>query len=86
VSPLFGDVDELPPMMILAAEMDLLTPDTKRFVQKAQAAGKDVTVVEGPGMMHVWPLALPDHDGKKATDDMVDWMEEKKKKKSSSST
>lgn len=77
VSPLFGNVDKLPPMMVLAAEHDLLTPDTKRFVDKVKSAGGDVTLVEGPGMMHVWPLVLPDHDGKEAVDLMVEWMEKR---------
>ncbi|KID79486.1 Esterase [Metarhizium brunneum] len=78
VSPLFGDLGEMPPMMLLAAGEDLLTPDTKRFVEKAAAAGRDVTLVEGPGMMHVWPLVLPDHDGKGAIDKMVEWMKARK--------
>ncbi|TWU71051.1 hypothetical protein ED733_002400 [Metarhizium rileyi] len=77
VSPLFGDVSKMPPMMVLAAGEDLLAPDTKRFVEKAEAAGRDVTLVEGPGMMHVWPLALP-HDGKETINKMVEWMEARK--------
>lgn len=78
VSPLFGEVDKLPPMMVFAAEHDLLTPDTKRFVEKVKAAGRDVTLMEGQGMMHVWPVVLPDHDGKEAIDKMVEWMEARK--------
>ncbi|KAG6020194.1 hypothetical protein E4U41_002925 [Claviceps citrina] len=74
-SPLFGDVDGLPPMLILTAENDLLAPDARRFVDKARAAGRLVTHVEGPGMMHVWPLVLPDHDGKEVIDGIMDWMQ-----------
>ncbi|KAG5933820.1 hypothetical protein E4U53_000859 [Claviceps sorghi] len=74
-SPLFGEVDALPPMLILTAENDVLAPDARRFVDKARAAGREVVHVEGPGMMHVWPLVLPNHDGKKAIDEMVDWIE-----------
>ncbi|KAG5928412.1 hypothetical protein E4U42_000708 [Claviceps africana] len=74
-SPLFGDVDALPPMLMLTAENDLLAPDARRFVDKARSAGREVTHVHGPGMMHVWPLVLPDHDGKEAIDEMVRWIE-----------
>ncbi|KAG5983119.1 hypothetical protein E4U55_000763 [Claviceps digitariae] len=74
-SPLFGEVDELPPMFILTAENDLLAPDARRFVDKARAAGRDVTHVEGPGMMHVWPLVLPNHDGKEPINRMVKWIQ-----------
>ncbi|KAG5987535.1 hypothetical protein E4U54_004951 [Claviceps lovelessii] len=73
-SPLFGEADGLPPMFIMTAENDLLSPDARRLVDKARAAGRDVTHVEGPGMMHVWPLILPDHDGKAAIDGMVEWI------------
>ncbi|KHN98983.1 esterase [Metarhizium album ARSEF 1941] len=76
--PLFGDVDGMPPMMLFAAGEDLLTPDTKRFAEKAAAAGRHVTLVEGPGMMHVWPVVLPHHDGKEAIDKMVEWMAARK--------
>lgn len=74
VSPLFGEVDKLPPMMMLTAENDLLGPDARRFVDKVRAAGGEVTHVEGPGMMHVWPLVLPEHDGKEAIDAMMEWI------------
>ncbi|KAG5943307.1 hypothetical protein E4U59_000497 [Claviceps monticola] len=70
-SPLLGEVDELPPMMVLTAENDLLGPDTRLFVDKARAAGREVTHVEGKGMMHVWQLQLPHHDSKEAIDRMV---------------
>ncbi|KAK2597398.1 hypothetical protein QQS21_006022 [Conoideocrella luteorostrata] len=73
-SPLFGEVDTLPPLFIMTAEHDLLAPDARRFVDKVRAAGRDVTHEEGPGMMHVWPLVLPRHDGKKAIDAMIAWM------------
>ncbi|KAG6255360.1 hypothetical protein E4U23_004327 [Claviceps purpurea] len=74
-SPLLGEVDRLPPMMVLTAENDLLGPDARLFVDKARAAGREVTHVEGKGMMHVWPLELPHHDGKEAIDRMVHWIE-----------
>ncbi|KAG6006983.1 hypothetical protein E4U21_006503 [Claviceps maximensis] len=75
MSPLFGEVDKLPPMFILTAENDVVAPDARRFVEKARAAGRDVTHMEGPDMMHVWPLVLPNHEGKVAIDRIVQWIE-----------
>lgn len=77
LSPLFGDVEGLPPMLVFVAQNDLLTPDTKRLVEKAQATGREVTLVEGEGMMHVWPL-LPFQEGIDARETMIDWLERSK--------
>ncbi|KZZ93350.1 esterase [Moelleriella libera RCEF 2490] len=80
VSPWFGELSGLPPLMVLAAENDILGPDARRFAAKVKAAGRDVTLVEGHDLMHVWPVVLPDHDGREAIDGMVSWLDNIKSK------
>jgi len=56
ISPITGDLSVLPPMLILAGGLDLLTLDTVRFAERARQAGVEVELVVEPGMVHVWPL------------------------------
>lgn len=75
ISPLYGDMTDLPPTMVLTAEYDLLSPDTRRFVKKARAHGCDIEHVEGPGMIHAWPI-LPFHEGYEAREAIFQWLED----------
>ncbi|KAF4964520.1 hypothetical protein FZEAL_10861 [Fusarium zealandicum] len=74
VSPIYGDA-RLPPMLLFAAGLDLLTPDTKKMAAKAKEAGTEVELVVGEGMVHVWPL-LPIWEGQQAVDKIVEWLEQ----------
>jgi acetyl esterase/lipase len=53
VSPLFGDLSQLPPTLLLCGSADILVADARRLA--AAAPGK-VTYIEEPGLMHVYPL------------------------------
>ncbi|KAH7248941.1 alpha/beta hydrolase fold-domain-containing protein [Fusarium redolens] len=72
VSPIYGDL-RLPPMLVFAAGLDLLTPDTKKMVEMAKEQGTKVELVYGEGMIHVWPI-LPIQEGRQAVDKMVEWL------------
>ncbi|KAM0294889.1 hypothetical protein ACHAPQ_003109 [Fusarium lateritium] len=72
VSPIYGDL-RLPPMLVFAAGLDLLTPDTKKMVDIARKEGTRVELVYGEGMVHVWPI-LPIWEGRQAVDKMVEWL------------
>lgn len=74
VSPIYGELGDLPPMMVSIAEKDLLSPDTRRFVEMARDKGREVEVVEGEGMIHVWPI-MPFYEGKLARDRMMEFLE-----------
>ncbi|KAF5016463.1 hypothetical protein F66182_11847 [Fusarium sp. NRRL 66182] len=76
VSPIYGNL-ELPPMLVFAAEQDLLTPDTIKMVDMARGRGTNVDLVVGEGMIHVWPI-LPIWEGRQAIDKMVEWLEQEK--------
>jgi acetyl esterase/lipase len=74
ISPIKGDLSVLPPTLVLAGGLDLLTVDTVRFAQMARAAGVDMDLVVEPGMVHVWPLIdMP--EARKARDRIVAWLE-----------
>ncbi len=54
LSPLFGDLSGLPPMLIQVGERETLQSDAANFAARARAAGSPVTLEEWPGMIHVW--------------------------------
>lgn len=56
LSPLYGDWSGLPPLLILAGEIEMLRDDGKLSAQAARRAGVDATYFEGEGMAHIWTL------------------------------
>ncbi len=64
-SPLFGDLSDLPPTLLLCGTRDLLLPQVRELVRLATRAGSPVTYVEEPGLLHVYPL-LPVPEAKRA--------------------
>jgi epsilon-lactone hydrolase len=54
-SPLFGDLANLPPIRVHVGEDELLLDDSRRFVERAVAAGVDARVDVWQGMQHVFP-------------------------------
>lgn len=59
VSPLFGDLAGLPPLLINAGADDELYDDGERFYRKAKSSGVDVSFRRGDGMVHCYPLLAP---------------------------
>ena len=59
ISPLYGDLHGLPPLLIYAGEYETLLDDSTRFAAEAEAAGVDVTLRVGEGMIHCYPLLAP---------------------------
>lgn len=59
ISPLYGDLHGLPPLLIYAGDDELGRDDATRFAEKARAAGVDVTLRVGEGMVHCYPLFAP---------------------------
>lgn len=54
ISPLYGDLSGLPPMLLHVGTEEILYSDTMRLAEKAQVQGTDVTLWIGEGMPHVW--------------------------------
>lgn len=61
ISPLFGDWQGLPPLLIHAGEEEVLREDALRVEALARSAGVDVRLEIYPRMWHVWQIhpALP---------------------------
>jgi monoterpene epsilon-lactone hydrolase len=59
ISPIHGDVAFLPPTMITYGEREVFKSDIERFVAKTLKAERDVLVVSGPDMPHIYPLMYP---------------------------
>ena len=60
VSPLRGDLSNLPPILVHASESEMLLDDSVRYVNKARAAGSPVDLHVWPGMVHVWQMFATD--------------------------
>jgi monoterpene epsilon-lactone hydrolase len=60
VSPLLGDLAELPPLLVLASDCEILRDDGRRYVNKAVEAGTDATLMLWDNVPHVWPIFYPD--------------------------
>jgi acetyl esterase/lipase len=58
MSPLFGDLVDLPPTLILASNREMLFGDSLRYANKARARRSPVTLQVWPEMVHVWPMFL----------------------------
>lgn len=60
ISPVFGDLSGLPPLLVHASEAEMLLDDSRRYVNKAVAAGSAVTLQTWPHMVHVWHIYHPE--------------------------
>lgn len=56
MSPLYGDLSGLPPLLLQCGSEEMLRDDSVRLAAKAKAAGVDVTFEEWEEMVHVWHL------------------------------
>jgi triacylglycerol lipase len=52
VSPLFGSLAGLPPTVVHAGSLDVLSPDSARLRQRAHAEGADIDVLILDGLVH----------------------------------
>jgi acetyl esterase/lipase len=71
VSPLYGDMNELPPTDIYAGTWDVLYTDVIKAYDKMKAAGVDVRLHVGEKMDHVYPI-LPTPEGKAARKEIAE--------------
>jgi epsilon-lactone hydrolase len=59
ISPLYGDLHDIPPLFICVGTCETMLDDSIRFAEKAKAAGVDVTLKVGEGMVHCFPVMAP---------------------------
>lgn len=56
VSPVFGDLSNLPPVLVHASETEMLFDDGRRYVNRAAAAGSPVKLQSWAHVPHVWHM------------------------------
>jgi acetyl esterase/lipase len=62
-SPLYGDLAGLPPLHVQVGTREALLDDSRRFVARARDAGVEATLLEHPGVAHMWifyDVAMPE--------------------------
>nr|ATZ76733.1 Lip142 [uncultured bacterium] len=59
LSPLYGDLSGLPPMLIHVGDHEVLLDDSTVLAANAKAAGVDTTLEVWPQMIHVWQFFAP---------------------------
>jgi acetyl esterase/lipase len=59
-SPLYADLGGLPPLQVQVGTRESLLDDARRVVERAQAAGVHASLVELPGVVHMWVFFGPD--------------------------
>jgi acetyl esterase/lipase len=58
ISPMFGDLHGLPPLLIHVGEDEILRDDAVRIASLAKSEGIDVRLEIYPRMWHVWQINL----------------------------
>jgi acetyl esterase/lipase len=58
-SPLHAEFEGFPPLLIQVGTREALLDDSRRVAERARAAGVEVTLEQGEGLIHVWPLFAP---------------------------
>lgn len=59
ISPVFADLQGLPPLFIQVGDHELLLSDATRLAEQAQAVGVSAELEVWPQMWHVWHLFAP---------------------------
>lgn len=56
ISPIFGNLSDLPPILIQASDTEMMVDDSRRYTNKARSQGSDVRLQTWSNMLHVWHL------------------------------
>ena len=71
ISPVFGDLSRLPPVLVHASEAEMLFDDSRRYVNKAVAHGSPVTQQTWSHVVHVWHFFYPTlNEGREAFEEI----------------
>lgn len=70
ISPLHGDLRDLPAISVFTGTHDILNPDAHRLLDRCAQAGTTCELIEAPAMPHVYPL-MPTPEGRQARRQMV---------------
>lgn len=68
ISPVHGDLGDLPPMTVLQGGHDILQPDAEKFVTLARRTGNDITYQFAPAGFHVYVAAVTTPEAREGFD------------------
>lgn len=74
VSPALADLSGLPRALMFCGTRDLLVPGCRLLARRAEEAGWDLTYVEEPGLIHVYPLISVVPEAKRAWHTTVEFL------------
>jgi monoterpene epsilon-lactone hydrolase len=52
-------MDEYPPVLVTYGDDEMFRDPIRRFVDQLESVGVPTTVIEAPGMFHVFPILMP---------------------------
>ena len=58
-SPLYADLQGLPPLLIQVGSAETMLDDSTRLADRAKAAGVEATLEVWDDMIHIWPTFAP---------------------------
>lgn len=73
LSPLYGELTGLAPIMAMIGSCDILMPDVRALYEKAQAQNHPFEYREYSGMFHVWMLS-PIPEGRQAVREIAEFI------------
>ncbi|WP_202972421.1 alpha/beta hydrolase [Clostridium thermosuccinogenes] len=77
ISPIYGEYDGFPPMLMQVGGDEMLLNDTIKVAQKAKEAGVEVRQTTYPGMFHVFQMLFPElPDANEAWDEVEAFIKE----------
>jgi acetyl esterase/lipase len=74
ISPVYGDWQGLPPLLVHVGEEEILRDDAMRVEKLARAAGVDVRLEIYPRMWHVWQIFLALPEAVQSLDDITNFL------------
>jgi len=76
VSPLFGQIENLPPITLIQGTYDILYPDSEKLYEKAKDKGVEINYHVYDKMAHVFPLFMFVKESRDAYELIVDTLSE----------
>ncbi|WP_193606710.1 alpha/beta hydrolase [Nocardioides lijunqiniae] len=73
-SPALGRLDGLPPTLMFCGTRDLLVPGCRLLARRAAETDWDLTYIEEPDLLHVYPLLPLIPEARRAWRQMVAWL------------
>ncbi len=76
ISPVYGELSGLPPVLVQASEAEMLRDDARRWVNRAAAAGSPARLQTWERMVHVWQIFHPElAEGRQALEEIGKFFE-----------